>query len=138
MTTISLENRLAVHELIAEYAHCVDNYRGQAWSELFLEDGRLIGVEPPMLGRQAFVEQAARLKAGPTEYRHVITNVYLLPGATDERAVAMAYGTVADWAVSPARMAMFVEYRFALVRRGDNWKIAEIEINRPYEKQAQA
>lgn len=134
MTTISVANRLAVHELIAQYSHCVDNYRGEAWSELFVEGGRLIGVEPALEGRQAFVAQSKRLQAGPTEYRHLITNVYLLPGATDERAVARAYGTVADWAMSPPAMAIFVEYRFDLVKRGDGWKIAEIEINRPYQK----
>src|SRR5262245_61069504 len=114
MTTISVENRLAIHELIAEYSHRVDNYRGKDWSELFLEDGRLDGVEPPLTGRQAFVDQSHRLKAGPTEYRHLITNVYLLPGATDEQAVAMAYGTVADWALSPPVMSIFVEYCFEL------------------------
>jgi len=134
VTTISVENRLAVHELIAEYSHRVDNYRGREWSELFLEDGRLVGVEPPLAGRQAFVDQSARLKAGPTEYRHLITNVYLLPGASDERAVAKAYGTVADWAPSPPVMAIFVEYTFSLVNTGGGWKIAEMQINRPYEK----
>jgi hypothetical protein len=134
MTRISVENRLAVHELIAEYSHRVDNYRGEAWSELFVEAGRLIGVEPALEGRQAFVNQSNNLQAGPTEYRHLITNVYLLPGATDQRAVAMAYGTVADWALSPPAMAIFVEYRFDLVKQGDEWKIAEIEINRPYQK----
>jgi hypothetical protein len=134
MTTISVENRLAIHELIAQYSHCVDNYRGTEWSELFLEDGRLDGVETPLVGRQAFVEQSDVLKAGPTEYRHIITNVYLLPGATDEQAVALAYGTVADWAFSPPIMSIFVEYRFELINRGDEWKIARVHINRPYEK----
>jgi hypothetical protein len=133
MTTISVENRIAVHELIAEYSHRVDNYRGKEWSELFLEDGRLIGVEQPLLGRKAFVDQSNRLKTGPTEYRHLITNVYVLPGATDTAATAKAYGTVADWAVVPPVMALFVEYRFSLVKQGEQWKIAEMEINRPYQ-----
>lgn len=132
MTTISVENRLAIHELIAEYSHRVDNYRGIEWSELFLEDGRLVGVEPPLVGRQAFVAQSDSLKAGPTEYRHIITNVFISPGATDERAIALAYGTVADWAFSPPIMAIFVEYRFELVNLDDGWRIAELEIKRPY------
>jgi hypothetical protein len=133
MNTISAENRLAVHELIAEYSHCVDNYRGVDWSELFLEDGQLVGVDSPLVGRQAFVDQSDSLKEGPTEYRHIITNVYLLPGATDEKAVALAYGTVADWAFSPPIMSIFVEYRFELVNLGEGWKIACLHINRPYE-----
>jgi SnoaL-like protein len=133
MTTISLANRMAIHELIASYSHCVDNYRGEEWSELFVEDGRLVGVETPLVGRQAFVDQSDNLKAGPTEYRHIITNIVLPPGASDEQAVALAYGTVADWATSPALMTIFVEYRFELVNRGDGWKIACLHINRPYE-----
>lgn len=132
MTTISVANRLAIHELIAEYSHCVDNYRGRDWSELFTPDGRLVGIDSPLLGREAFVAQSGKLRAGPTEYRHLITNVYLEPGASDERAVAMAYGTVANWAVTPPVMAIFVEYRFELVRQGEAWKIAELRVHAPY------
>jgi len=133
MTALSLENRLAIHELIARYSHCVDNYRGVDWSELFTEDGSLVGMEPPLVGREAFVRQSDKLRAGPTEYRHIISNVYILPDATDEQAVARAYGTVVDWAASPASVAIFVEYRFELVKRGDSWKIARMSIDRPYE-----
>ncbi len=134
MTAISVENRLAIHELIADYSHRVDNYRGQAWSELFTEDGRLTGMEPPLRGRQAFVDQSQRLHAGPTEYRHMITNVVVQHGATNERATALAYGTVADWALAPPAMAIFVEYRFELVMQQGRWHIEELAIHRPYEK----
>ena len=134
MTALTLENRLAIHELIARYSHCVDNDRGVEWSELFTADGRLDGMEPPLVGREAFVRQSEKLRSGPTEYRHIISNVYILPGATDEQAVARAYGTVADWATVPAAMAIFVEYRFELVRRADGWKIARLLIERPYAK----
>jgi 3-phenylpropionate/cinnamic acid dioxygenase small subunit len=133
--TISVENRLAIHEFIAAYSHTVDNYRGQEWSEMFTEDGRLVGMEPPLVGREAFIAQSDKLRAGPTEYRHLITNVCVLPGATDEQASAIAYGTVADWAQSPPVMAIFVEYRFDLVKQGGAWKIARMEINRPYSKE---
>ena len=132
MTTISLENRLAIHELIAEYSHCVDNYRGEDWAALFLEDGRLVGADNPFLGRQALIDQAETLRRGPTEYRHLITNVFLEPGATDEQAVALAYGTVADWAKEPPSMSIFVEYRFELVKRADKWQIAELRVHMPY------
>ena len=132
MTTISVENRLAIHELIAEYSHCVDNYRGEDWAGLFLEDGKLVGTDNPFLGRQALIDQADALKNGPTEYRHLITNVYIQSGASDEHAVALAYGTVADWAHKPAVMSIFVEYRFELVRRDESWQIAELRVHMPY------
>ena len=134
MSAISIENRLAIHELVAEYSHRVDNYDGEGWSQMFTEEGRLVGMEPPLVGRQAFVDQSERLLAGPTEYRHIITNVMVLPGATNESASVKAYGTVADWALSPPAMAIFVEYRFDLVMQDGGWKIAEMEIHRPYEK----
>ena len=134
MTALSLENRLAIHELIARYSHCVDNYRGVEWSNLFTEDGCLVGMEPPLVGREAFVNQSDKLRAGATEYRHIISNVYILPDATDEQAVARAYGTVADWATTPATLAIFVEYQFELVKRGADWKIARLSIDRPYQR----
>ena len=132
MTTISVENRLAIHELIAEYSHCVDNYRGEDWAGLFLEDGKLVGTDNPFLGRQALIDQSDALKRGPTEYRHVITNVFIEPGAKDEHAVASAYGTVVDWAKKPPLMSIFVEYRFELVKRDDKWQIAELRVHMPY------
>lgn len=132
MTTISVENRLAIHELIAEYSHCVDNCRGEDWAGLFLEDGKLVGTDNPFLGRQALIDQAAALKAGPTEYRHIITNVFIQPGATDEQAVASAYGTVIDWASTPPPISIFVEYTFNLVRPSEKWQIAELHVRMPY------
>jgi len=134
MSALSLENRLAIHELIARYSHCVDNYRGVEWSELFTEDGSLVGMEPPLVGREAFVRQSDKLRAGPTEYRHIISNVYILPDASNEQAVARAYGTVTDWAAAPAVLAIFVQYQFELEKRGGDWKIARLSIDRPYQR----
>lgn len=132
MTAISLENRIAVHELIAEYSHHVDNYRGKEWSELFVEGGKLLGEGIALQGRQAFIAQAQSLKAGEMEYRHSITNVYLEPGSDNERAFARAYGLVSDWAKTPPLMAIFVEYRFELVKLAGQWKIAEMHVHMPY------
>lgn len=132
MTGISVENRLSIHELIAEYSHCVDNYRGEDWARLFLEDGKLVGTDNPFFGRQALIDQAEKLKEGPTEYRHLISNVFIQPGATDEHAVALAYGTVADWVHKPAVMSIFVEYRFEVVRHDARWQIAELRVHMPY------
>ncbi|MFV8817963.1 nuclear transport factor 2 family protein [Haliea sp. E17] len=132
MSGISLENRIAIYELIARYSFCVDNYRGEDWADLFLPDGRLVGADIELNGKAGLVGQSDMLKAGPTEYRHVITNVFVEEGATDESAVANAYGTVADWATIPAKEVIFVEYRFDVVRRDGVWKIAEARVHMPY------
>ncbi len=132
MTAITLENRLAIHELIAQYSFRVDNYRGEDWADLFLPDGKLLGKDIELVGHAAFVGQSDKLRAGATEYRHVITNVYVEEGASNESAVARAYGTVADWATTPAAMSLFVEYRFDLRKSGEQWKIAELQVHMPY------
>ncbi len=132
MSQISLENRLAIYELIARYSHNVDNYRAQEWADLFLVDGKMTGIPEPLLGRQAFVGQCEKLKAGPTEYRHSITNIYLEPDSTNEKAVARAYGLVSDWATNPPCLSIFVEYGFNVVKQSDGWRIAELVIYPPY------
>jgi len=133
VSTISLANRVAIHELIAEYSHRVDNYRGEEWADLFLEDGQLLGIDNPLLGRQAFIDKSNELKAGDTEYRHIITNVFVARGATDEQATVSAYGTVVNWTETPPVMAIFAEYRFELVKPGEQWKIARLHVHKPYE-----
>ncbi len=132
MAEISLDNRLAIHELIARYSFCVDNYRGEDWADLFLADGKLLGPGIELVGMAGFTGQSDKLLAGPTEYRHVITNVFVEDGASDSHAVAHAYGTVADWAVQPAALAIFVEYRYTLVNTDQGWKIAELRVHMPY------
>ncbi len=132
MSGISLQNRLLIHELIAEYSHHVDNYRGEAWANLFVEEGRLLGIPNPMIGRQAFVDKEQDLQRGEKEYRHSITNVYMEPGATDERAMVRAYGLVSNWAKTPPEMAMFVEYRFEVINVNHDWKILEMYVDYPY------
>ncbi|GIX30597.1 MAG: hypothetical protein KatS3mg124_1069 [Porticoccaceae bacterium] len=132
MIDLAAEERLAIQDLIARYAFFTDQYQGEAWSQLFLEEGVLEGLPEPLVGREALAAKNVELKEGPTEYRHFITNLYLESGAAD-RAVARAYGLVLDWALRPPSLAMFVEYRFDLVKRGGQWKIARVVVIRPYE-----
>ncbi len=132
MSAISLENRLAVYELIARYAHEVDNYRGEGWADLFLEDGRLISPGAPHIGRQALINQAKSLQDRGMKYRHVITNIYLSDNATDEHAVANAYGTVTEWSRVPAEVGIFADYRFEMVNRDGQWKFVQVTVSMPY------
>ncbi len=129
---ISLENRLAIYELIARYAHCCDNYRSEEWAAMFVKDG-ILGFGPnPMVGQQAIADKSDALREGPTEYRHVITNIYLDDQATNVRATARAYGTVMDWATQPPRIAIFADYRFEVVFEDGRWKFAFVEVGLPY------
>jgi len=132
MTAFTLEDRFAIYELIAQYSFRVDNYDGEAWAELFLPEGRLVGADIELVGKAGFIGQTEKLLAGPYEYRHVITNIFIEQGASAGQTVADAYGTVAGWAAKPAAMAIFVEDRFNLVKRDGQWKIAELRVHMPY------
>jgi len=132
MSELSLENRLTIHELIAEYSHHVDNYRVEEWADMFLEDGKILGFEPGVHGPDGFYKQVRWLKKGKMEFRHNITNIYLESESTNEQVVARAYGLVSDWAEKPVKLTMFVEYRFEFVKRGDRWKIAQVDTDYPY------
>jgi hypothetical protein len=134
MATISLENRLLIHEFIAEYAHHVDNYRGEEWAAMFVEGGKLIGFELDVIAPQDVLKLVSELKAGVTEYRHSITNVYLDENSNDDEATAYAYGLVTDWGAKPARLPMFVEYRFNMIRQNSRWKILELRADMQFAK----
>ncbi len=133
MSVISLENRLAIHELIAEYSHHVDNYRGENWASLFIDGGRLVGPGIEVIAPQGFIDKAQELKRGDKEYRHAISNIYLEADSNNERATANAYGVVSDWANKPAEMSIFVEYRFDVIKQGERWKIALMRVHMPYD-----
>ena len=133
MSGISLENRLAIYELLAEYSHHVDNYRGEEWAALFVEGARLeCAPLEDVVAPEGIIKQARFLKKSRWEYRHSMTNVYLEPDSDDERATVNAYGLVTDWATKPAQAALFVEYRFDLVKQDGRWKIAHERVHAPY------
>lgn len=132
MSGISLENRLEIYELIAEYSHHVDNNRGEQWAAMFTPEGCLVGGGIEIRGTEGFLKQSRWLARSKTEYRHSITNIYLESDADNEKAVANAYCLVSDWATVPAEVALFVEYRFSVVRQSGSWKIAEVQVNMPY------
>lgn len=133
MSGISLQNRLAIHELIANYSYQVDNYHGEEWAGLFVEGGKLLGKDYEFTAPDGFVRQARWLKKQPMEYRHHITNIFLEDDASNDHAVANAYGLVTDWAQAPVKIDMFVEYRFELVNRDGRWLIAQLRVHTPYE-----
>lgn len=133
MSDISLQNRLAIYELIANYCYQVDNYHGEEWAALFVEGGKLLGKDYEFVAPDGFIRQARWLKKQPMEYRHHITNIFLDAGASDDHAVVNAYGLVTDWAQTPVKIDMFVEYRFELVCKDGRWRIAELRVHTPYE-----
>ncbi len=87
---LQADDRAALHDLYARYAHTFDQGDGAAWAELFANDGVFVppGVDE-VVGRdalRAFVEARAADLPG---MRHLITNV--LVEETADGAQGSAY-----------------------------------------------
>jgi len=133
VSTISLENRIEIYELIAKYAHFCDAYESEQWADLFVADGQLVSGATVLAGREVLINRVEELRRNDDGLRHDIANIYLEPGMTDEHATAKAYGIVTSWAKSPPEMTIFADYSFELVNREGEWKIKLLNVLRPHE-----
>jgi 3-phenylpropionate/cinnamic acid dioxygenase small subunit len=118
--TLSLQDRLAVTELIALHGHLVDAGELDRWSEVFTPDvlydvsdfgqGRLTGLD-------ALREVALALGSGNPVAHHV-TNVVVEQVAEDRvRALSKGLGVRADGSCGSAT------YEDTVVRTADGWRI---------------
>lgn len=78
---VSVEDRLAIQDLIARYAHYVDNGLGDAWASTFTSDGVLEYHGIPVRGRDELAAFAAQdLGFYPT---HFVGNTIMVQVAPD-------------------------------------------------------
>ena len=85
---VSTDDRLAIQELIAKYAHYVDNGLGKAWASLFTPDGTLDYLDTHVEGYDqlvAFAEQA--LAFYPTHFAGNTIMVETAPGQVHARTM---------------------------------------------------
>ena len=123
-----VEDRLAIHDLFVRYATALDNGEVDTVVACFAPDAAL---ESPAIGRirgaaaiRAFAERFRALRAGGTQFRHLITNlaVALDPGA--DRARATAYLLVMISRDGAHRSLPPGRYECDLVRQGGGWRFA--------------
>lgn len=78
---VSIEDRLAVQDLMARYAHYVDNGLGEAWASTFTPDGVLDFQGMPIRGHDELVAFAGQdLGFYPT---HFVGNTLMVQVAAD-------------------------------------------------------
>lgn len=78
---VSVEDRLAIQELLARYAHFVDNGLGEAWASTFTPDGVLEYHGIPVRGQEELAAFAAQdLGFYPT---HFVGNTIMVQVAPD-------------------------------------------------------
>ncbi len=77
--------REAVEALVAEHAWLIDHGQADRISELYAEDGKMYGVGPDLIGRDAIAAWSlSRAAMRDRVSRHVCTNLRLVPVSEDE------------------------------------------------------
>jgi uncharacterized protein (TIGR02246 family) len=87
---LPVEDILAIHDLVARYCHACDSGDGEAYADVFTEDG--IMAAPPSLeakGREELAMVAISAAQGNVAPRHLVSSL-LIDGEGD-RATLRAY-----------------------------------------------
>lgn len=124
--TIDLENRMAIHELIARYSHLIDGREYDAWVQCFTPDGALhsaVGVAAGHEALRAFASDYEARRARMPNARHYITNLAIdLDG---DRATARSYVQITSSEPRGVRVVFTGQYDDRLVRVDGAWKFKE-------------
>ena len=128
---VSIEDTLAVQDLLGRYCWYVDENRAEEWADLYTEDGEFAGTSPePLRGRDALMNVPRGLWAsGQGKMRHQYGNLYIEHGEDDNRLVARFYNQISTWGEG-ARLTALALSTAQLVRTGPGapWKIRRNEV----------
>jgi hypothetical protein len=127
---VSVEDSVAINDLIAQYCYYVDYGFAEEWANLFTEDGELIGLGDPLVGREQLkmLPPMAALSNDGTS-RHQITNLFLVYGPTQEEVRMRGSGLMTKWEHG-GEFICFAAYDAQLVRVDGEWKIKKNVANR--------
>ncbi len=130
ISTIDLQTRLDVHELLSHFSHFLDHNQGASWAELFTLDGVFECSDGSRLrGSVDLATVPAKVSArGQGLWRHLITAVMISRNETRKALTVRAYGPVIDMSQSGA-LAAFYDYEFTL-KFTSSWRIASAMAHR--------
>jgi uncharacterized protein (TIGR02246 family) len=123
---MSLEDRLAIHDLLVRYTTALDDGDVAAVVDCFTADAVL---ESPVIGRiaggeeiRAFAERFAAQRAGGTQFRHLVTNI--AAEIENDTARATAYLLVLITQDGKSRSLPPGRYECEAVRGGGRWRFS--------------
>ncbi len=124
ISTIDIQTRLDVSELLSHFSHFLDHDRGLCWSDLFTTDGVFECAEGKRLEGSAELATLPSLVAerGNGAWRHLITAVVIERRNTRKDLTVRAYCPVVDMDRS-STLAVFYDFEFTL-RFASRWRIA--------------
>lgn len=123
---------LAIQDLVAAYAYHFDNFDSEAWSETFLEDGRILpdleGVQPA-IGREALRRMADASYEQVSSVIHVTSTQRVLT-IDGDRATGYAYFYCKGLLKNGGSFLQTGRYDDVYQRTADGWRFASrTEVN---------
>lgn len=130
---ISVEDHVAIANLLGAYQHLVDAGDEEGWTSLFTEDGEFRGLPeefgPPEMFRG---KDGLRLIAQYTGshggmFRHHMGSLTISYGEHEDEAYARYYILALNWSKQGAdKLDMFTPVTAHLLRTSDAWKVKSI------------
>ena len=125
---MSVEDRLAISDLFVRYTTALDAGDVETVVDCFTGDATLespvIGVIGGSAAIRAFAGRFAALRAGGTQFRHMITNIAAEIAAGGDRARATAYLLVLITRDGKSRRLPPGRYECEVVKQGDTWRFS--------------
>lgn len=124
--TSTLEERIAIYELIARYSHTIDGRDYEAWVDCFTPEGALhsaVGTSSGHAELREFAKSYEASRARMPNARHYMTNV-----ATEidgERATSRSYVQITTSDPRGVRVLFTGQYDDKLVKVDGRWKFVE-------------
>jgi hypothetical protein len=120
---LTADDYIAIQQLYADYAHGLDEGKGDMFAGSFTEDGEFTGQRnpgapprQPVKGKEGLARMATR---GPGS-RHFISNLAIT--RTAEGAKASCYLIQFNTKAAPATVALIAVYEDTLVKTNQGWK----------------
>lgn len=124
ISTIDIQTRLDVQELLSHFSHFLDHDRGPCWADLFTTDGVFECADGDRLQGTAALATLPSIvnERGHGAWRHLITQVVIERCNTRKDLRVHAYCPVIDMDQNSA-LAAFYDFDFTL-RFASRWRIS--------------
>lgn len=134
--SVSIEDRAAIHDLLASYDWLQNEGEGDAWADLWADDATITGLEAfnfvdigSREGRRKI--PAFSLAQFKGKQRHHHYNILVEPGGDKDTLKAKAYVTADNWTRGRRPMTFAKEY-FTMARLDGKWKIKSMHVEFVY------
>lgn len=137
---IDPQTRAEIEALVVEHAWLIDHHQSEKLADLYTEDGRLLGVGPDRIGREAILAYGRdRAKMTKRTARHVITNLRLVkdgPKRIRGTNIVTLFRSDGDTIGHPDPIGVADCYETYVQGDDGRWRIAERKVVIVFESEA--